>query len=598
LVIKLNAQIDSIDYFGQKPPGYYPQKFAPEIFKETKEWGPVFSPDGKEVFYTVDISGYHIYYMKKTDGVWSSPSLAPFTDKDGSAELEPNFIPDGKRLYYDSERKGGLGGADIWYVEKTDTGWSNPINAGDTINTKNNDNFAAFAEDGSMIFCSDRKGGGWNIDIYYAKYENGKFLAPQRLGDSINMSGWDASPAVINGKLFFESTPNGGFGGGDILSSQISGDSFGKAVLMSANYNTSSSEMGLVMSPDKKYLFFKHLGKPYIYWVDVEALNYYGVQQEPFNYITSWYAGDTTQMKQALHPKLVKRRVVSTSEVWNVTYDWMINAVKSCTGCIDSVKKGQKDIQVLDETENIATIKVMSNEYADYLHLAKFKNQWKIVNALWEYKTTAAKGTQTEAEQLVAEYINSWKTKDTVAMAKILLPDFKGRIALSLTDVEDVDYSWMVKNMKSYEDSTKIESLATKIEVLDTCSNMASIKISQDKYVEYLHLSYIGNKWYIVNSLRDFKLNTQLSSLENPKNNKGIIIYPNPTKGMLTISLGTMASNNAVVEITGIDGKLILSENFHNISSASIDLTDKPKGIYILNLSVDGEKLNEKISIE
>ena len=210
-------------------------------------------------------------------------------------------------------------------------------------------------------------------------------------------------------------------------------------------------------------------------------------------------------MKQALHPKLVKRRVVSTSEVWNVTYDWMINAVKSCKGCIDSVKKGQKDIQVLDQTGDMASIKVISNEYADYLHLAKFKNQWKIVNALWEYKNTEAKSTRTEAELLVMRYINSWKTKDTVTMANILLPDFKGRMALSITDVEDVDYNWMVNNMKNFEDSKIYESIATTIDVLDTRSNMASIKLSHDKYVEYLHLSYISNQWYIVNSLRNYR---------------------------------------------------------------------------------------------
>jgi hypothetical protein len=521
----LNAQVDSIDYLGQKAPGYYPEKFAGDFFNKTNEWGPVFSPDGKELFYTWQnpngSQDYHINYMKKVDGVWSSPVPAPFTDKNGSAEIEPNFTPDGKRLYFDSERQGGFGKADIWYVEKTDTGWSMPINAGVTVNTKYNDNFASFAEDGSMFFCSDRNKADWDIDIYYAKYENGNLLAPIRLGDSINTLNWDACPTVVNNKLFFESKQNNGFGNGDIYFSRISGDSFGKAELMSANFNSNVSEWGITISPDKKYLFFFREGAG-IYWVDAEALNYYGVTQEPFNYITSWYAGDTTQMKQALHPKLVKRKVVSTSEVWNVTYDWMINAVKSCTGCIDSVKKGQKDIQVLDETENIATIKVMSNEYADYLHLAKFKNQWKIVNALWEYKTTAAKGSREEALKMVTQYINSWKTKDTVTMAEILLPDFKGRMALSLTDVEDIDYNWIAKNLKNSENSLVSESSATAIEVLDTSNNMASIKISNDKYVEYLHLSYIANNWYIVNSLRNFKLITQPSSIENLKKKRNI----------------------------------------------------------------------------
>ncbi len=503
------AQDDSIDYLGQKVPGYYPQKFAPEIFK-INEWGPVFSPDGKELFYTWQnpngSQDYHINYMKKVDGVWSTPVPAPFTDKNGSPEIEPNFSPDGKRLYFDSERTGGFGGADIWYVEKTDTGWSAPVNAGATINAASNDNFASFAQDGSIFFCSDRKNGNWDIDIYYAKYENGKFSAPIRLGDSINTPNWDACPTVVIDKLFFESTRSDGFGEGDIYFSRISGDSFGKAELMSANYNTNKSEMGLVLSPDKKYLFFKYFREANIYWVDAEALNYYGVKQEPFNYITSWYSGDTTQMKQALHPKVVKRRVVSTSEVWNVSYDGIINAVKSCRGCIENVKNGQKDIQILDETGDMASVKVVSNNFVDYLHLAKFNNQWKIVNALWEYKTTEAKGTLAEAEQLIANYINSWKTKDTAAMANILLPDFKGRMAISLTNVENVDYNWMVHEMKKAVDSAIIELTTTAIEVLDTANNIASIKISHDKYVEYLHVVYLNNKWYIVNSLRNFKL--------------------------------------------------------------------------------------------
>ena len=206
------AQSDSIDYLGQKPPGYYPQKFAPEIFK-INEWGPVFSPDGNELFYTWQVPDmkdqiYHINYMKKINGVWSKPVPAPFTDKNGSAEIEPNFSPDGKRLYFDSEREGGFGRADIWYVEKTDTGWSEPINAGSTINTKYMDNFASFADDGSMFFCSDRNKDMWDIDIYYVKFENGKFLVPQRLSDSINTTGWDANPIMVKDKLIYLSPRN------------------------------------------------------------------------------------------------------------------------------------------------------------------------------------------------------------------------------------------------------------------------------------------------------------------------------------------------------------------------------------------------------
>ena len=534
--------------------------------------------------------------MIKTDGVWSNPVPAPFT-KNGAAEIEPNFTPDGKRLYYDSDRIGGFGGADIWYVEKTDTGWSEPVNAGSDINTNSMDNFPSFAEDGSMFFCSDRNNSAWDIDIYYAKYENGNLLTPIRLSDSINTTEWDACPTVINGKLFFESTYSNGFGQGDILFSQISDQGFGNAELMSANFNSSVSEWGITISPDKKYLFFFRQGLG-IYWVDAEALNYYGVTQEPFNYITSWYAGNTAQIKQALHPKLVKRRVVSTSEVWDVSYDWMINAVESCTGCIDSVKKGQKDIQILDQTGDVASIKVISNEFSDYLHLVKFNNQWKIVNALWEYKTTAANGTRIEAEELVAKYINSWKTNDTAAMETILLQGFKGRMALSLTDVENVDYNWMTHEMKNFENSVTIESATINIEVLDTCNNMASVKISNAGYVEYLHLSYIVNKWYIVNSLRNYELISQTTGLVKPIDNNEIMIYPNPNNGQFTISFGKIQPQQATIEMYNLYGYRMFTNFYQNLTTTTINLKNNSKGIYLLKLIIVGKTISKKIYIE
>jgi hypothetical protein len=246
----------------------------------------------------------------------------------------------------------------------------------------------------------------------------------------------------------------------------------------------------------------------------------------------------------------------------------------------------------------MASIKVISNKFADYLHLTKFKNQWKIVNALWEYKTTEAKGTRAEAEQLVAKYINSWKTKDTVTMANILLPGFKGRMALSITDVEDVDYTLMVNNMKNFEDSVINKSTATTIDVLDTSNNMASIKLSHDKYVEYLHLVYLNNKWYIVNSLRNFKLNTQATAIINSKDYGEIMFFPNPTKGKLTISSGATACKNALVEVASMDGKITYNNSFNYLLTETIDLKDNPKGIYLINLSIDGQKIIKKICID
>ena len=79
---------------------------------------------------------------------------------------------------------------------------------------------------------------------------------------------------------------------------------------------------------------------------------------------------------------------------------------------------------------------------------------------------------------------------------------------------------------------------------------------------------------------------------------ENIQVYPNPTKNMINITFGSLQYKVAIVEITDISGKLISSDIYHSISNASVNLTCNSKGIYILNLNIDGEKLNKKICIE
>ena len=80
--------------------------------------------------------------------------------------------------------------------------------------------------------------------------------------------------------------------------------------------------------------------------------------------------------------------------------------------------------------------------------------------------------------------------------------------------------------------------------------------------------------------------------------NKNINIFPNPTKNRINISFGSLKYKEALVDITDISGKIVLSNTYQNVLTATIDLTGIPKGIYILNLSVEGNKQNKNICIE
>jgi len=107
------------------------------------------------------------------------------------------------------------------------------------------------------------------------------------------------------------------------------------------------------------------------------------------HYVEGWYTADSERMARALHPGLAKRRVTPEGETWDVTRDWMIDATSKGQGKIDDPEHGKKEITILDITGSIASVKLVSEVFDDYLHLVKQADVWVIVNALWDYRSNS-----------------------------------------------------------------------------------------------------------------------------------------------------------------------------------------------------------------
>lgn len=109
------------------------------------------------------------------------------------------------------------------------------------------------------------------------------------------------------------------------------------------------------------------------------------VVQAALDYIEGWYQGDRARMERALFSDLAKRRVTPEGETWQVDKEWMVEATAAGRGCINDPAAGRKEITVLDLTKTMASVKIVSELFVDYLHLAKCTDRWVIVNALWDY---------------------------------------------------------------------------------------------------------------------------------------------------------------------------------------------------------------------
>ena len=101
------------------------------------------------------------------------------------------------------------------------------------------------------------------------------------------------------------------------------------------------------------------------------------------DYIEGWYWGDVERMERALHGDLVKRIPVVDSLGARLHAISRARMVELTAGGGGENPDAVVQIIVDDVSDDIATARVLSPEYLDYLHLARTPEGWKIVNVLF-----------------------------------------------------------------------------------------------------------------------------------------------------------------------------------------------------------------------
>ena len=115
------------------------------------------------------------------------------------------------------------------------------------------------------------------------------------------------------------------------------------------------------------------------------------IKQTALDYIEGFYDGSAERMTRALHPDLAKRIVRIDAATGKARLDHMgaetlIAMARSREARPTPKDKQQKDVTILDVYGNAATVKVIANDWIDYLHVSKVDGRWVIVNVLWEMK--------------------------------------------------------------------------------------------------------------------------------------------------------------------------------------------------------------------
>ncbi|NQU80914.1 MAG: PD40 domain-containing protein [Bacteroidetes bacterium] len=165
------------------------------------------SVDGKYMFFTAcnrkeGHGSCDIYFSAKINNRWSVAMNIGTPVNSRYWEAQPCLSADGNILYFISNRPGGKGKMDIWKSSWNDKGyWNNPVNLGDTINTSGNEMSPYIHPDNqTLYFSSDGFPGMGGFDLFRVqKQENGTWNKVENLGYPINTHG-DEIGLIVNAK--------------------------------------------------------------------------------------------------------------------------------------------------------------------------------------------------------------------------------------------------------------------------------------------------------------------------------------------------------------------------------------------------------------
>ncbi len=184
-------------YLGQTPPGRTLQRFALGIIPPWFHAEVTISPDGQEVFWA-EQGG--IRFSRQVNGRWTTPQRASFSQPSSVLRYDdvPVVAPDNRRLFFLSQRPIGYASPNdenIWYVERTTAGWSEPVPLPQVVNSVPEIHWqVSVANNGTVYFSGSDK-------IYVSRYANGTYGAPEPL-EAINAFGRVICPFIAPDESF------------------------------------------------------------------------------------------------------------------------------------------------------------------------------------------------------------------------------------------------------------------------------------------------------------------------------------------------------------------------------------------------------------
>jgi hypothetical protein len=160
--------------------------------------GPLcIAPDGHKVYFTSEVEtgkAASKKNFKNHSGIFTADlsgsdltNISPFKYNNPLYDVaHPSVSRDGKLLFFASDMPGGQGGSDLYVCKLINGEWGEPENLGTKVNSPQSEFYPYMHASGRLYFTSNRPGGLGKLDIYYTSLTSGIWDDPVHLPEPIN----------------------------------------------------------------------------------------------------------------------------------------------------------------------------------------------------------------------------------------------------------------------------------------------------------------------------------------------------------------------------------------------------------------------------
>ena len=103
------------------------------------------------------------------------------------------------------------------------------------------------------------------------------------------------------------------------------------------------------------------------------------------DYIEGYYTGDASRMEKSLHPHYLKHTISDSQgkvRMTETTGLQILQDVRTAGPANVPASERKEEITVLDLAGDIASAKLVTSHWTDYLTLSKWNGEWKIVSVV------------------------------------------------------------------------------------------------------------------------------------------------------------------------------------------------------------------------